>query len=167
MKKWLRRIRGAVGMGLTWAVAWALVGVLIGLSIEFLGLPMGWFVEVFDAPLPALAIPGFVGGAVFSTVLGIAGRRRRFDELSLPRFAAWGAAGGLLLSLFPIAASAASVAEAAVIIGPVTLLSVVSASGSLALARKAEERELFDASADVAEAGLTEGETQKLLGGGG
>ena len=57
MKKWLRRIRGAVGMGL---------------------------------PLPVLAIPGFFGGAFFSTVLGIAGRRHRFDELSLPRFAAWG-----------------------------------------------------------------------------
>ena len=59
MKTWLRRIRGAVGMGLTWAVGWALVGVLIGVSIEFLGLPLGWFIEVFDAPLPALAVPGF------------------------------------------------------------------------------------------------------------
>ena len=27
MKKWLTRIRGALGMGLTWAVAWALMGV--------------------------------------------------------------------------------------------------------------------------------------------
>ena len=87
MKKWLRRIRGAVGMGLTWAVGWALFGVLIGVTSVLLpGLPWDLFFEVFDAPLPALAIPGFVGGALFSTVLGIAGRRRRFDELSLPRF---------------------------------------------------------------------------------
>jgi len=28
MKKWLRRIRGALGIGLTWAAAWALVGPL-------------------------------------------------------------------------------------------------------------------------------------------
>ena len=90
MNGWLRRIRGAVGMGITWAVAWALAGVLIGV-LWTLGLPMEWFIEVFDAPLPALAVPGFFGGAVFSTVLGIAGRRRRFDELSLPRFGALGA----------------------------------------------------------------------------
>ena len=55
MKKWLRRVRGALGMGLIWAAGWALVGVLIGLSWS-LGLPMEWFVEVFDAPLPALAL---------------------------------------------------------------------------------------------------------------
>ncbi len=168
MKKWLRRIRGAVGMGLIWAAGWALVGVLIGLSWS-LGLPMEWFVEVFDAPLPALAIPGFFSGAVFSTVLGIAGRRRRFDELSLPRFGAWGAVGGLLLGLFPslvaVSTGAASVAAAAVIIGTLTLLSAVSASSSLALARMAEERELLDASAEVAEVGLTGGEAQELLGG--
>jgi len=57
MKTWLRRIRGAVGMGLTWAVGWALTGVLIG-GLWSLGVPMEWFVEVFDAPLPALAVPG-------------------------------------------------------------------------------------------------------------
>ncbi len=168
MKRWLRRIRGAVGMGLTWAAGWALVGMLIGLSWS-LGLPMEWFVEVFDAPLPALAVPGFFGGAVFSTVLGIAGRRRRFDELSLPRFGAWGAVGGLLLGLFPslvaVSSGAASVAAAAIIIGTLTLLSAVSASSSLALARMAEERELLDASAEVAEVGLTGGEAQELLGG--
>ena len=162
MKRWLRRIRGAVGMGLTWAVAWALAGVLIGMSWS-LGLPMEWFVEVFDAPLLALAIPGFFGGAVFSTVLGIAGRRRRFDELSLPRFGAWGAVGGLLLGLPLLVAF--SPGAAAAIIGTLTLLSAVSASGLLALARMAEDRELLDASAEVAEVGLTGGEAQELLGG--
>jgi len=155
-------------MGLTWAAGWGLVGVLIGLSWS-LGLPMEWFVEVFDAPLPALAVPGFFGGAVFSTVLGIAGRRRRFDELSLPQFGAWGAVGGLLLGLFPtllvVSTGAASVAAAAVIIGTLTLLSAVSASSSLALARMAEKRELLDAGAEVAEVGLTGGEAQELLGG--
>ncbi len=174
MKRWLRRIRGAVGMGLTWAVGWALFGVLIGVtSILLPGLPWDLFFEVFDAPLMALAIPGFVGGVVFSMVFGIAGRRRRFDELSLPRFAAWGAVGGLLLGLVPAAMVAVGLASAnvdlwlltAVIIGPLALLSAVSATGSLALARMAEDRELLEASKDVAEVGLTEGEVQELLGG--
>ena len=165
MKGWLRRIRGVIGMGLTWAVAWALVGVLIGLAWT-LGVPMEWFVEVFDAPLPALAVPGFFAGAVFSTVLGIAGRRRRFDELSLPRFAAWGAVGGVLLTLPIVAMAAVPGAVMAVAVGTVTLLSAGSAAGSLVLARMSEKRELLDLGAEVADVGLPEGEAQELLGGG-
>ena len=89
MKTWVRRVRGATGVGLTWAVAWAFVGLLIGLASNLLpGLPWNAFFDVFDAPLPALAIPGFLGGAFFSLVLGIAERRRRFDQLSVLRFAA-------------------------------------------------------------------------------
>lgn len=88
---WLKRIRGAVGMGLTWAAGWALVGLLIGATSKLLpGLPWDRFFEVFDAPLPALALPGLFAGAVFSVVLGIAARRRRFDELSLPDSRRWG-----------------------------------------------------------------------------
>lgn len=127
--------------------------------------PLGSLVDIW---LAALAYPAFLGGLVFSTVHGIAGRRGRFEELSLPRFAAWGALGGLLLGLLPAAlvvVGAASVAEAAAIVGAVTFLSVVSASGSLMLARMAEERELADASAEVAEVGLTGDEGHKLLGG--
>ena len=58
MKKWLRRILGAIAMGLTWAAGWAPVGVLIELFID----PMGSLVDVWPT---ALAIPGFLGGAVF------------------------------------------------------------------------------------------------------
>jgi hypothetical protein len=177
MKRWLRRVRGAVGMGLTWAIGWALFGLLIGVTSTLLpGLPWHYFFDVFDAPLPALAIPGFVGGALFSMVLGIAGRRHRFRELSLPRFAAWGAVGGLLLTLFPFALVAVGLASRegsaigawqiiATISGPFILLSALSASGSLMLARMGEKRELLSANADVAEVGLTEGEVKELLGG--
>ena len=84
MSGWGRRIRGAVGMGLCWAAGWPIGGVLIGVTSNLLpGLPWDAFFEVFDAPLPALAIPGFFGGALFSIVLGIAGRRRRFSEMSV------------------------------------------------------------------------------------
>ena len=157
MTKWLRRIRGAVGMGLTWAAGWALFGVLIGVSSKlFPALPWDSFFEVFDAPLPALAVPGFVAGVLFSIVLGIAGRRRRFDQLSLPRFAAWGAVGGALLSLVPAALVGVGLASigspdalglwqlTAVISAPLVLLSAGSASGSLMLARRAEHRALPD-----------------------
>lgn len=176
MRKWLRRIRGAVGMGLTWAAGWAFAGLLIGVtSILLPGLPWDSFFEVFDAPLPALAIPGFFAGAFFSMVLGIAARRRRFSELSLPAFAAWGALGGLLLTLFPFALVAVGLANAegsalspwqviAAISGPFILLSAVSATGSLMLARIAEKRELLESREDVADVGLTQGEAHELLG---
>jgi hypothetical protein len=148
-------------MGLTWAAEWVLAGLLIGVTSKLLpGLPWDWFFEVFDAPLPALAIPGFFGGLFFSIVLGIAGRRRRFSELSLPVFAAWGALGGLLLTLFPFALVAVGLASRegsaigawqiiATISGPFILLSALSAGGSLMLARKAQNRESRDARAKV------------------
>jgi hypothetical protein len=170
MSKWMRRIRGAIGMGLTWAAGWAVAGVLIGVASNLLpGLPWDAFFKVFDAPLPALAIPGFFGGALFSVVLGIAARGRRFDELSLPRFAAWGAVGGLLLSLLPNALAAAGVLtvgpgvslwqSTAVISGPFILLSALSASASLLLARRAQDREVLKSNDHVAELRSVQGES--------
>jgi hypothetical protein len=139
-------------------------------SILLPWLPWDAFFRVFDAPLPALAVPGFFGGVLFSVVLGIAGRGRRLDELSLPRFAAWGAVGGVLLGLVPAAmvtVGLASVAAGrslwgltAVIIAPLALLSAASAAVSLMVARKAEDRELSEGR----DSGLVEGESQKLIG---
>ena len=168
MKPWLRRIRGAVGMGLTWAAAWALAGVLIGVTSRLLpGLPWNYFFEVFDAPLPALAIPGFIGGVLFSALLGMAERHRRFDELSVLRFGAWGALGGLLLSLVPAALVALGLATmarpdalwqlTAIISGPLILLSAASASGSLLLARRAEAQALSKPSEKLIDRGHTHG----------
>ena len=149
MSKWLRRIRGAIGMGVTWAVAWAFGGLLIGLA-SFV-LPLDWFFEVFDAPLPAMAIPGFFAGAFFSAVLGIAARKRRLVELSMPKFIGWGALGGLLLTLFPLGLVAVGLATPAadgrfeqallVAVGPFVVLSAACAAGTLALARRAERRQ--------------------------
>jgi hypothetical protein len=161
---WLRRIRGVVGTGLTWAAGWAVGGLLIGVSSILLPwLPWEAFFRIFDAPLPALAVPGFFGGMLFSVVLSVAGRNRRFDELSLPRFAAWGAAGGLLLSLLPAALVLLGLASTeggtlgiwqltAVIVVPFMLLSAASAAGSLILARRAEARALLSDSSNTSSA---------------
>jgi hypothetical protein len=52
------------------------------------------------------------------------------------------------------------------VLGPVfALAGAGSAAGSLALARRGEERELLDVSAEVAEVGLTEDEAKELLDG--
>lgn len=165
MGAFLRRIRAAVGMGLTWAVGWALVGFGIELIHNIWPNPVGALVDIWPA---VLAYPAFFGGLAFSTVLGVAGRRRRFDELSLPRFAAWGALGGLLLGLLPAALAltgAATLTGAVVVVGAITLLSTVSAGGSLMLARMAVDRELADVDREVAEVGLTRDEARRLLDG--
>lgn len=164
MKRWLRRLRGAVGMGLTWAAGWAIFGVLIGVTSVLLpGLSWDVIFEVFDAPLPALAVPGFFGGAVFSVVLGIAGRRRRFDEMSLLRFAGWGTLGGLLV-MAPIMTALGFSPLSLVVAGIMALLCAGSATGTLALARMAEDRALLEAGEDVADVGLSAEEEQELLG---
>ncbi len=156
MKKWLRRIRGAIGMGLIWAMAWFGAGLVLLLVVGF---------GAADVPFPILfGVFGFLAGATFSGVLGIVEGRRRFDQMSLPRFAAWGAVGGLLLS--GILVLATGLGGEILVLGPVFALAGAGcAAGSLALARRAGERELLDAGADVAEVGLTEGEEQELLGG--
>ena len=156
MKKWLRRIRGAIGMGLTWAMAWFGAGLGLLLVVGF---------GAADVPFPIVfGVFGFLAGVTFSGVLGIVEGRRRFDQMSLPRFAWWGAVGGLLLS--GIFAWAAGLGGEFLVLGPVFALAGAGcAAGSLALARMAEDRELLDVGADVGETGLTEGEAQELLGG--
>ena len=161
MKKWLRRLRGALLMGLTWAVVWAPVGVLIGMIVD----PNG----TMDEPWILVgAYPGFFGGVLFSTVFAIAARRRRLDELSLKRVAAWGALAGVVLGLIPFAIGSSNIPVwqlAPILIGGTTLLCTTSAVASLALARKAEKRALLDAGAELADVGLTEAEKKELLGG--
>jgi len=157
MRKWLRRIRGAIGMGLIWATAWFGAGLILLLVVG---------IGAADVPFPLFfALLGFLAGVTFSGVLGIVEGRRRFDQMSLPRFAAWGGVGGLLLS---VVLAAALGGDAILVLGPIFALSGAGcAAGSLALARMAEDRELLDAGADVGEAGLTEDEARDLPGGGG
>jgi hypothetical protein len=96
MNSWLRRIRGAVVFGVVWALAWAPVGVLVGMALD----PD----DRMDEPwLIVGMLPGFLGGVLFSIVLGIAARHRRFEELSVRRFAAWGAVAGLMVGILPFA----------------------------------------------------------------
>ena len=161
MKKWLRRIRGAIGMGLTWAAAWGAAGMLV--TLGFL-LVTG---RRPDAPFPLMfGAFGFVAGVIFSGVLGLAEGRRRFDQMSLPRFAAWGAAGGFLLSAtFVLAVSLAgdpAFLWNLVVVGPVFAVAAAgSAAGSLALARRAQDRALLETTEDVTAAGLSEGRRAK------
>ncbi len=152
MRKWLRHLRGTIGIGFTWALAWSAVGMVPRWVLGFNP----------DAPFPLIfGVLGFVAGVAFSGILVLTEGRRRFDQLSLPRFASWGAAGGLLLAALFARAASLGWGDALVIAPTFALASAACASGSLALARRAATRELPDAHRD-AEAELTDAERQKL-----
>lgn len=142
-----RRLRGGIGMGIVWAVSWALFGLGIGvLSLVTPWLPWELFFAVFDAPLPALAIPGFVSGMAFSIVLGTLGRNRRFTDLSLPGFATWGALAGLAIGSIPFVINGGGSPLLWLMLAvPGAVLGAMSATGSLAIARKGERLAIEDA----------------------
>lgn len=159
MRKWLRRIRGAIGVGLTWAAGWAPIGALVGVVLHTVlpGAPIG-LGAVVALNATTFAVLGFVGGAIFSAVLRLTEGGRRFDELSLPRFAVWGAVGGILLGGVAVAAGfwgAGFGPIGAGMVGAATLLGAGSAAGSLAFARRADDRERLEANVNVVDAGLT------------
>jgi len=165
MKKWLRRIRGAIGMGLTWAAGWAPVGAITGwLTAVFLGFPSGVVTANYAVMFGVL---GFVGGTIFSTVLSLAEGRRSFNQLSLPRFIAWGASGGFLLGGLAVTAGllgAGLTILGAAITGASTLLGAGSAAGTLVIARAAPSQALLKEGDEVAHAGLTGDAARQLLG---
>jgi len=143
MKQWGRRIRAAIGMGLTWGVVWSGAGALLARVPGFYS----------DLPFALLFAPlGFVTGIIFSGILVVIERRRRFHRVSLPRFAAWSALSGLLLSgIFAVAAALrgqTAWGEFLVFGPPLTMASAVCAAGSLAMARRAERQELRGRSED-------------------
>lgn len=156
VRKWLRRIRGAIGMGFIWAAAWSAAGLV----------PRWVFGFNADAPFPLIfGVLGFVAGITFSVVLVLSDGRRRFDQISLPRFAGWGAMGGLLLSALFAKAASLGWEDVRVIAPTFALACAACASGSLALARRAGRQELPDGRADTAKAELLDPAKPKRLRG--
>ena len=129
MPNWFKRVRATLGMGLLWAAGGMGVGGVIELLDNVLpgGLAMASRVDMWPQ---TLAIPGFIGGVLFAVVLMIAARVQRFDELSMPRFAAWGAVAGLALGVIAMAIGAP-----VMFLGIMSLAGMVAGAGSLLLAR--------------------------------
>jgi hypothetical protein len=147
----LRRIRGAIGMGFVWGAAWGAAGFVVAAAFRFQA----------DAPFPIIfSVLGFLAGVIFSTLLALTEGRRSLDQMSLPRFAAWGAAGGLLLSAVFAKAASLAIGDVLAIVPTFAVASAVCASGSLAVARRALRKELPGTRAEDAE--LTDHEMREL-----
>jgi hypothetical protein len=140
MNRWIRRIRGALGLGLTWGLAWFGAGMALLLVIG---------PDAADVPFPlGFGLLGFLAGVTFSGVLGLVEGRRSFDQMSIPRFAGWGAVGGVIFSGVFVTAAGLGGAALAVLAPVFGVSSAACAAGSLALARRADDRELLDAGAN-------------------
>jgi hypothetical protein len=151
----------------TWAVGWGIVGGLLGLG---LGIAFPQYFSLLSSAVStgaAFGVLGFFGGATFASVLRFTEGRRRFDELSLPRFTAWGAVGGLLLGSVVAAGDLFRAGDPLVVdvvtAGVTALLGAGCAATSLVIARRGDDRELLDEGTTVQSVGLTEAERQALL----
>ncbi len=137
MPRWLRVIRGMIGTGLTFAAGVGIVGSMASV-LPWL-LPGGYSGREILELVVKSSLWAFPIGVAFSGALAITTRGLPFDKLSLPRFAALGAGGGLLLfGLLAISAwQAWSVSTAIANATILVLLGGGSAAATLALARRA------------------------------
>jgi hypothetical protein len=150
-------------MGVTWALVWAPVAVLVGTQIID---PNDSMDEMW---VMVGALPGFLSGVIFSVVMGIAARRQRLDDLSIPRVAGWGALAGTIIGILPFLLGNTDGSPPAWLLGAVivptfAVLSSLSAAGSLALARRALKHEARGTTDALDEIGLTDEERRNLLG---
>ena len=120
----LRRLRGALGIGLTWAGLWIVIGVMLGI------LRPG-DIGPGEGPrriLPILAMVGLLSGLGFAGFLWLAERRRTFEQLSLGRVALWGLLGSALIPVIMGTEGSMGLLTGS--------LGAVFAAGSVAVARR-------------------------------
>ncbi len=149
MKKILKRIRGIIGTGITWALGWT--GVLSALHF-IMGAPLQYIGQTIITGL----IWGFVAGGSFAVVLSIAERRHALAELRLWRVGLWGGIGGSILILITVLIMGVLGNPTSGVLGALALNFLIGAgfaSGSVALAKRADNRLL-----EVDEAELLMGE---------
>ena len=85
MTTWPRRVRGAIGMGLVWAVTWALFGLAIGVaSLLTPGLPWNVVFDVFDGLQSESPEPGSTGAELSDHFGNICGQLEGVRQLLAP-----------------------------------------------------------------------------------
>ena len=133
MRQLLRRLRGIVGIGVTWAVGWGLVG---GLLTAILRIFRPGDFDAGENELVAAALfamAGFLCGSAFSLLFALAERRRAVDDLSVVRAAVWGGVGAAALPFLTTMDD-----RMAILFAP---LGALFAAGAVALAKQSARRE--------------------------
>ena len=136
MKPFLRRLRGIIGTGLTWAAGWmGLIGLVVFPVLALFGAPIFSDFGLYLKNVLIVGELGFIAGGSFGLVMTALERRKKLEDLSFFRIALWGGIGGLALAAI----------TGDTYLGPIivfTVLGIGSATGSLAFAKKAHQKEL-------------------------
>lgn len=124
MEKWMSGLGGTFSMIALWTVGWGLgFGGLIEAFID----PNG---EILDVWLTAMAIPGVIGGVIFSVLIWSAEHRRTFDIIPVQRMALWGAVAGIGIGAIAMAKGIEMTLTTGKIFAITTVLGLVAAVGS-------------------------------------
>lgn len=142
MNKVLHKVRGLLGVGVTWGALWAGIGAGIGLAIGIVRPEVWeWTNPIFEWAA-GMGMYGVVSGFGFGTLLTLREGRKTLSDLSLRRTALWGLLGGAVVpllfgaaGLFPAGTTVMDIVGA---IGVTGFLGGTFASGSVAIAKRAE-----------------------------
>ncbi len=111
MRPILRKLRGALGIALTWAVTWAVAGVAL-VAVIYVSvdpwpdeIPFWELARVFPF---RLGLYGLMSGALFSGALATIHRRRALGELKPAWVGLWGGLAGFLISIGGLGIAVAS-----------------------------------------------------------
>ncbi len=145
MRKLLRRLRGLMGVGLTWGTLWGGIGAGIGLLVGVMSPEVWmWTNPILDYAI-GIGLYGFFSGVGFGTLLSVGEGRRTILDLSLGKVAVFGVLGAVLVPVafgmmgaFAAGTTVVDIIEAVLLTG---VLGGTFAPGSVAIARRAELRE--------------------------
>ena len=144
MSRLVRRLRGLLGVGLTWGAFWSVIGAGIGLVLGVVA-PDAWGLtdRVFDWTI-GMGLYGLVSGVGFGGLLSLREGRRTIFDLSLRRTAILGVLGSAAVPLlfgalgtFEVGTTTAEVVGAILVTG---VLGGTFAPAAIAIARRAELR---------------------------
>ena len=145
MKKLLRKVRGLLGVGVTWGALWAGIGAGIGFIIGVVSPEIwGWSNPILEWAV-GMGAYGLISGIGFGSLLALGEGRRTILDLSLPRVAFWGVLGSAFVPLlfgmagaFEAGTTVIDILEAIAVTG---VLGGTFAPGSVAIARRAALRD--------------------------
>lgn len=139
---WLRKLRGALGVGMTWGVGWGLIGGAIGAVLQILGPGSSIFVSPIIGWALGMSAYGLISGFGFSAILSLRDGTKQLRDLSLARVALWGVLGSIsvpaLFGVFGFFDPTTTVLDVLGAVGVTGALGGTFAAGSVAAARHAE-----------------------------
>ncbi|HEX5727499.1 MAG TPA: hypothetical protein VFX98_18650 [Longimicrobiaceae bacterium] len=133
MRALMQKLRGLIGVGLTWGAGWAAITAVIGIAISIIDPDSIDAGESVPFAMLVVGWVGFVSGVGFGLLLSLAERRKTILALSPLRAAVWGMLGAAALPLLTGMDNS--------LLLEVCPLGAFFAAATVAVARRAELRE--------------------------